>query len=164
MLKNLFIQAIVFILIFNFISLLKEQGMLDGEIITPATKTQFLLPSVTGEFIDISENSKKTVFYFFAPWCQICHLSIDNLQSQYQKNENINVIAVALDYDSKQEVDAFVAKHMLTFPIVYGNHAVKQHFKIKGYPSYYVVDTGNQVLSKSLGYSTELGIYLRTLL
>lgn len=138
--------------------------MLDGEIEQPAVNTEFVLPSVTGEFIDISNNERKTVLYFFAPWCQVCHLSIDNLQTQYQKNEDINVVAIALDYESKSDVDSFVSKHMLTFPIVYGNHAVKQHFNIKGYPSYYVVSENNEILAKSLGYSTELGIYLRTIL
>jgi hypothetical protein len=34
---------------------------------------------------------------------------------------------------------------------------------VQGYPSYYVLDGQNTVVARSLGYSTEIGLYLRTL-
>ena len=122
----------------------------------------FNLPTVTGEVISLSPQ-KKTVIYFFAPWCSICHASIDNLQATYQKNEEINVIAVALDFVDVSEIEDFVAKHQLTFPIAIGNEKVKQAYKVHGYPSYYVINEENTVISKSIGYSTEIGLYLRSL-
>jgi hypothetical protein len=58
---------------------------------------------------------------------------------------------------------AFTSKHQLTFPIALGNEAIKQAFAVSGYPSYYVIDEKNQITAKSMGYSAELGLYLRTL-
>ena len=122
----------------------------------------FVLPTTTGESISLTP-TKKTIVYFFAPWCHVCHASIENLQEIYQENESLNVIAVALDYIEENEIEAFVAQHALTFPVAFGNEEIKKAFKIHAYPSYYVLDEDNTVISKSMGYSTELGLYLRSL-
>lgn len=122
-----------------------------------------ILPTLMGETATLAAQGKITVIYFFAPWCNVCHLSIDNLQNIYLKNQNIDVIAVALDYDNIDEIKEFNKSHQLTFPIALGNSTIKNDFKIAGYPSYYVLDENNKLLSKSMGYSTELGFYLRTM-
>jgi len=115
------------------------------------------------ETVSLNSQGKVTILYFFAPWCQVCHASIDNLQALYQKNEHLEVIAIALDFTSKDEVMAFTSKHQLTFPIALGNEAIKQAFEISGYPSYYVLSEENVIIGKSMGYSSELGLYLRSL-
>ena len=53
--------------------------------------------------------------------------------------------------------------HQLTFPVALGHEGVKKTFKIKGYPSYYVLDEQNTIVSRSMGYSSEIGLYLRLL-
>jgi hypothetical protein len=94
---------------------------------------------------------------------QICHASIGNLQIRYQQDPSLNVIAVALDFTDTNEVLAFTKQHQLTFPIALGNEEIKQSFEITGYPSYYVISEENMIVSKSLGYSSELGLYFRSL-
>ena len=121
------------------------------------------LTTIDNKQLTLTANNKKTLVYFFAPWCSVCHVSIENLQDIYQKNQDVNVIAVALDFVDQEEVNNFVAKHNLTFPVAFGSEAVKQDFKIKGYPSYYVLDEENKVTGRSLGYSSEIGMYLRLL-
>lgn len=108
-------------------------------------------------------SDKKTILYFFAPWCNVCHASIDNLQNIYLKNSDVQVIAIALDFVEESEITQFVADNQLTFPVAFGNEEVKQAFKIQGYPSYYVISEENTVVYRSTGYSTELGLYLRSL-
>ena len=121
------------------------------------------LKTLDNKTIGLTRNNKTTVVYFFAPWCQICHISISNLQAIYEKNEQINVIAVALDYVDKKEVFEFSSQHQLTFPVALGTEQIKTQFKIKGYPSYYVIDEKNTIIAKSMGYSSEIGLLLRTL-
>jgi len=140
--------------------MIKESDMLDNKSNT--STFDFVLPTTVGETVALTSN-QNTVIYFFAPWCQICHASIDNLQSVFQRNQQLNVIAVALDFMDQEEVEKFVAKHQLTFPIAYGNEEVKQAYKIAAYPSYYVINEQNIVIAKSMGYSTEIGLYLRSL-
>ncbi|HCH69538.1 MAG TPA: TlpA family protein disulfide reductase, partial [Colwellia sp.] len=54
-------------------------------------------------------------------------------------------------------------QHKLTFPIALGNEAIKHHFSISSYPSYYVINEENTIIGKSIGYSSELGLYFRSL-
>jgi thiol-disulfide isomerase/thioredoxin len=121
------------------------------------------VPTLMGEKISLNAKGKTTILYFFAPWCQVCHASISNLQTLYQKNEQIEVIAIALDFTDSNEVMKFTRKHQLTFPIALGNEAIKQAFEISGYPSYYVLSKENVIVGKSMGYSSELGLFLRSL-
>jgi thiol-disulfide isomerase/thioredoxin len=121
------------------------------------------VPTIMNETVSLNSQGKTTVIYFFAPWCQICHISIGNLQSLYEKNDNLDVIAVVLDFTNITEVTDFTKEHQLSFPIALGNEQIKQAFSISAYPSYYVISEENSIIGKSLGYSSELGLYLRSL-
>ena len=160
MLKNLSLQIIVFFTIFQLLSWFKTSDMLEIE---STISTIPVLTTTTNESISLSAADKKLVLYFFAPWCSICHASIENLQLLYQQNANIDVIAIALDYTQEQEIIDFAKQHQLTFPIAYGNEQVKQLYKVTAYPSYYVISEDNLIKSKSMGYSTEVGLYIRSL-
>jgi thiol-disulfide isomerase/thioredoxin len=139
----------------------REVDMLStGESLTQQTTP---LKTLDNKTIELNHIKKTTVVYFFAPWCQICHMSISNLQDIYEKNGHINVIAVALDFVDKKEVHEFSSQHQLTFPIALGNEQIKAQFKVKGYPSYYVIDEENTIIAKSMGYSSEIGLLVRTL-
>ena len=160
MFRSIAIQTIIFIGIFNLISWFKASGMLstDSQAIT-----SYQLSTLMGKTIQIKANDKKTLIYFFAPWCQVCHLSIENLQAVYERNQEIDVIAIALDYVDEQAVKDFSRQHQLTFPIALGTEELKKAFKIKGYPSYYVLNEQNTIIARSIGYSSEIGLYLRSL-
>ncbi|PKG80670.1 TlpA family protein disulfide reductase [Colwellia sp. 75C3] len=169
MLRSFSIQAIIFLVAFQLLSFLRETSMLSTN--TPLTEiakaTQAVVidevPTLMGETISLNAQGKTTILYFFAPWCQVCHASIGNLQALFQKNEQLDVIAVAMDFTSSEEVMRFTSQHQLTFPIALGNEAIKQTFEISGYPSYYVLNEENVIIGKSMGYSSELGLYLRSL-
>jgi len=169
LLRSLAIQAIIFLIAFQLLSLFRETSMLatDSSLYELIASHQNInitkVPTLMGDNTSLTANGKTTILYFFAPWCQVCHASIDNLQALYQKNEQLDVIAIALDFTSNQEVMKFTSKHQLTFPIALGNEAIKQAFEISGYPSYYVLSEENVIISKSMGYSSELGLYLRAL-
>jgi len=165
LLRSFAIQALIFFVAFQGISLLRETSMLstDVEITTITSQATRNVPTLMGETIDLASQGKTTVIYFFAPWCQVCHVSIGNVQTLYEKNEHLDVIAVALDYTRIDEVTNFTRQHQLTFPIALGNEAIKHAFSISGYPSYYVISEENTIIGKSMGYSSELGLYLRSL-
>jgi len=163
--RSLAIQVVIFFFIFQAISFFRETSMLstDTEIKAESDISFTQVPTIMGETVSLNSQGKKTVIYFFAPWCQVCHVSIGNLQSLYEKNDHIDVIAVVLDYTSLDEVMDFTKQHQLTFPIALGNEEIKHAFSISGYPSYYVISEENSIIGKSMGYSSELGLYLRSL-
>lgn len=164
-LRSLGIQLLLFVIVFQAISFLRETSMLSTDVDLSAAENQSFthVPTLMGETVSLNSQGKTTVLYFFAPWCQICHMSIDNLQTLYVKNENIEVIAVALDFVDTDEVMDFTKQHQLTFPIALGNEEIKHAFSISGFPSYYVISEENIIVSKSMGYSSALGLYLRSL-
>jgi len=169
LLRSFAIQAVIFLLAFQLLSFLRETSMLarDTPISTIEASYKNLninkVATIMGDKVSLNSQGKTTILYFFAPWCQVCHASISNLQALYQKNEQIEVIAVALDFTNNKEVMKFTSKHQLTFPIALGNEAIKQAFEISGYPSYYVLSKENVIIGKSMGYSSELGLFLRAL-
>jgi thiol-disulfide isomerase/thioredoxin len=140
--------------------MLRETSMLSAsDDVVPVSHQ---LKTIMDKDIVLHADGKKTILYFFAPWCQVCNLSIENLQNVYQKTPNLNVIAVALDFVDADEVKNFTMNHQLTFPVALGNELVKADYKVMGYPSYYVLDEENTIIARSLGYSSEIGLYLRS--
>ncbi|WP_293757554.1 redoxin family protein [uncultured Paraglaciecola sp.] len=144
--------AIVFAL-----SLWQTRNMLDVDSSISVDKQ--LLMGLDGQISALIKPDKVTLIYFFAPWCQVCSLSIGNLT--YLDPEKINIVRVALDYSHVGEVQDFANEQNLTSQIFLGNARLKQQFKIQGYPTYYIVDEHQKVLAKAYGYSTALGLKLR---
>jgi thiol-disulfide isomerase/thioredoxin len=159
--RSAILQLIVFGFIFWGITLWRETSMLEDD--TPVSAKSLHFSTLNGESFQVTNQGDKTVLYFFAPWCQVCNMSIDNLEKLHQEKPELQVIAVALDYESTQSVVDFVQRHQLSFPIVLGTSQHKMAFKISGYPSYYVLNNTFKITGKSLGYSTETGLLLRTL-
>ncbi|WOH38429.1 TlpA disulfide reductase family protein [Thalassotalea fonticola] len=162
--KGFIAQLFIIALVVNLVSMVRETSMLSSW--DKDTAPNFELTGLGEEqtFIYQTPNSKehKTVVYFFAPWCSICRISIQNLQSLYERDNNISVVAVALDFVNKKEVSDFSNKLNLSLPILYGNEEVKQRYQVSAYPSYYVVNYLGEIEHRSMGYSTELGLFLRS--
>jgi thiol-disulfide isomerase/thioredoxin len=150
-------ELTIFAVIFFGIMAWQTKDMLntDGSVSVDAT----VLPTLVGTTMPLAESGKPTLVYFFAPWCSICKLSIGNLEGL--NTDKFNIVTVALDYDSIEAVQGFAQEQGLTVPVLLGTRDLKEKFKIKGYPSYYLLDENKKVVSKSYGYSSTLGMKLR---
>ena len=151
--------------IFTALSTWQEQDMLDSDSAMP-TLSASSLKGTMYQFPEALNKSKKTLVYFFAPWCNICHLSIGNLNILRNQisDEDLSIIIVALDWKSKAEVEEFIADHDLNYPVLLGDEKWQQQYKIKGFPSYYVLNQQGEVLSRSMGYSSSIGMLRRIIL
>lgn len=163
MIRSLLLQSAAFVGIFLLISWFKEIDLLEanGSVTAPA----YTLNNLESQpFTDKSFIGKPTLIYFWAPWCTVCKLSMPNLQDYFEANkESVNVVAIALSYESVLEVEEFVRDKQFTFPVLLGSNQVAQDYKISAFPTYYLLDSEGSVVSKSMGYSTELGMMFRTL-
>jgi len=150
-------DSLLFIVIIAGVMAWQSKDMLstDGSVYI----NQQSLVSLHGKVTPLLSDDKLNLIYFFAPWCQICSLSIGNLD--YLNTDKVNIVVVALDYGAKEEVLKFVQDHAVSSTVLLGQNELKTEFAIQGYPSYYVVDKDHKVLSSSYGYSTALGLKLR---
>ncbi|TDF41401.1 TlpA family protein disulfide reductase [Alteromonadaceae bacterium M269] len=156
-LRSLSKELIIFAVIFFAIMAWQTRDMLatDGSV----QISQKVLPSLKGDTMPLTENGRPTLIYFFAPWCNICKMSIGNLDGI--NTDKFNIVTVALDYNSVEAVEEFAADQSLSVPVLLGTQELKSEFQIKGYPSYYLLDENRKVVSKSYGYSSSLGMKLR---
>jgi len=155
------LQLAVFAVIFIAVTAYQELGMLADNGEQPAP--YFSLPTLENEHKQISLSElagQQTVVYFFAPWCSICKFSMPNLDKLHEQ-QKLNAVAIALDYDSKKAVEAFTQDLDLSMPVLMGNHQIAANFKVKAYPTYYVIDENLKITERSVGYSTELGLRAR---
>ncbi|MEJ2129777.1 MAG: hypothetical protein P8X81_13170, partial [Woeseiaceae bacterium] len=84
-----------------------------------------------------------------------------NRLRNWRDEEDIEVIAVALDWATEDEVREYVERHDLNIPVVLGDANDARRWKVQAFPSYYVLDTEHRVIRRDVGYSTQLGLWLR---
>lgn len=149
-------DLVIFALILFAITSWQARHLLDSDGSVEIDQQQ--LVSLDGKSTSLTEPGKRTLLYFFAPWCNICKLSIGNLE--YLQSEDLNVVRVALDYRSRGEVEDFVIENDVVGDVLLGNNDHKKTFNIPGYPTYYLLDENNKVVASSFGYSTALGLKL----
>jgi len=143
----------------------QEQDMLDSNSTAPVL-TANALDGKVYQFPLADSSNKYTLVYFFAPWCKVCHLSIGNLNIVRNQidEEKLAIIIVAIDWKNKEEVEQYMAEHELDFPVLLGDHQWQQQYKIQGFPSYYILDQQGEILSRSMGYSSSIGMLRRIIL
>ena len=127
-----------------------------------AAAPPFRLQALSGEFVDLADlRGRPTLVYFFAPWCTVCKTSIDNLDDLVDSGAVAWGTAVALDYESAAEVSEFVEETGISLPVLMGDGRTAADWSIRGYPTYYVIDAEGRIHSRSVGYSTKLGMRWR---
>ena len=101
------------------------------------------------------------VVYFFAPWCFYCRTSIDNLDELVASGKLSWARVVALDYESLDEVREFIEETGVDLPVLLGGPQTSSDWGIRGFPTYFVIDGSGKIVSRSVGYSTKIGIQAR---
>lgn len=126
----------------------------------PAPETLLALLDGSG-VASAREEGAAGVVYFFAPWCFYCKSSISNLDELVADGRITWGRAVALDYESPSAVQEFVDETGISLPVLMGTAQTASDWSIRGFPTYYVIDAQGNISSRSVGYSTWLGMWVR---
>ena len=106
---------------------------------------------------------KPAVLYFFAPWCGVCAASSPQLRwFDRWRGEEVQVVLVGLDWSSPAELAEYAARHELQLPVLAAGPQTAADYRIRGYPTYYVLDAEGRVAGRDFGYTTAPGLWLRT--
>jgi peroxiredoxin len=124
----------------------------------------FELVDVAGGRLDLAALAgRPSVLYFFAPWCRVCAVSAPQLRwFDRWFGGSAQVVLVALDYGSVEEVADYARKHRLDMPVLLGHADTAAAYRIRGYPTYYVLDDRGRIASRDFGVSTLAGLWWRT--
>jgi thiol-disulfide isomerase/thioredoxin len=101
------------------------------------------------------------VVYFFAPWCFYCRKSIDNLDELVETGQLAWARVVALEYENLDEVRDFISETGVSLPVILGDRQTTIDWQIRGFPTYFVIDGDGSIVSRSVGYSTKIGLQAR---
>jgi hypothetical protein len=163
-LLRLGLEALVFIAILTGVLAYQSRNLLPTDALPAPTLSAKVL---TGGIIDLqADNAPATLVYFFAPWCKICAASSSNINylRRLRGEEDLRVLMVALDWQSVDEVQGYVDRHEISVPVLLGNRKIASDWNIYAFPTYYVLNSRQQVVRRDLGYSTLAGLWWRTLL
>ena len=101
------------------------------------------------------------VVYFFAPWCFYCRHSIDNLDDLVASGQLAWARVVALEYENLDDVREFINETDVQLPVLLGGPQTTTDWQIRGFPTYFVIDGDGKIVSRSVGYSTKIGLQVR---
>lgn len=122
-----------------------------------------MVSNFAGESSSIPLKGSIAILYFFAPWCGVCRVSMPNLDTVQSYFPGVSILAVALDFETPDEVKKFASDIGVTIPVLLGSESVRNQWNIDAYPSYVVIDADGKIRGSSIGYSSQLGMILRVL-
>ena len=160
-LRSVLINVGLFVAVFVAVTAYQSRNMLDtGDRFAPELRGTTL----DGEPYDLANaGSKPALVYFFAPWCKICAASAGNLNrlSRWRDEGELEIVAVALAWETVEEVRAYAERHELDINVVLGDANVTGNWQIYAFPSYYVLDSEHRITRRDVGYSSQLGLLWR---
>jgi thiol-disulfide isomerase/thioredoxin len=157
-------EVLVFVIVLSGVHLYRTQDMLNAnnEPAPPLTLT-----TLDGAIDGLDESAgRPTLVYFFAPWCHFCAASAHNIRNlrRIRDEEDLNILLVALDWQTADEVREYVTRHELDLPVLLGTRETSRHWGVSVFPTYYILDGKQQVAHRDYGYSTLAGLWLRSML
>jgi len=154
---SLAFDVAILISIFVLISMWQTRNLPDEEH-TPSLELGWL-DDMRADSVMVS--GETGVVYFFAPWCFYCRKSIDNLDDLVASGKLSWARVVALEYENLDDVREFIKETEIDLPVLLGGPQTSQDWQIRGFPTYFVIDGDGKIVSRSVGYSTKIGLQIR---
>ena len=154
---SLAFDVAILISIFVLISMWQTRNLPDDEHIPPLELSW--LDDMRADSVMVS--GETGVVYFFAPWCFYCRKSIDNLDELVASGKLSWARVVALEYESLDDVREFIRETGIDLPVLLGGPQTSKDWQIRVFPTYFVIDGDGKIVSRSVGYSTKIGLQIR---
>ena len=160
--RSMLLNAALIIGVFVAITAYQSRNMLPTD---REAAPGLLAVTLAGSTYDLDDaQGRPALVYFFAPWCKICGASADNLERlhRWQDGDELEIVAVALDWSTAEEVRAYARRHELSMPVLLADANVRRQWQVQAYPSYYVLDSQHRIARRDIGYSSQFGLWWRT--
>ena len=113
---------------------------------TPAAS--FSLQSVDGATVTLdSLRGRPLLVNFWASWCPPCRAELPDLQALWQAREGcLDVVGIAVQSGSAQEVADFARKRGVSYPLLLGDARVAQAWGVEGLPHSTLLDAEGRIV------------------
>ncbi|MBE7410695.1 MAG: TlpA family protein disulfide reductase [Leptospiraceae bacterium] len=150
---KIFGYLIVFLTISIVISFFRGGGKPNLEILGKLSENSILQ----------NDNSLKQVkvWYFWATWCGVCKLNQPFIKSNYSFFKDKIYFLSIEEGESKENLEAYIQKNNIDFPVFQGSPEILKSFEIKGFPTTLFLDKNNQIVFSDSGILNPVSFYLR---
>jgi cytochrome c biogenesis protein CcmG/thiol:disulfide interchange protein DsbE len=117
----------------------------------------FELDTLGNQTVKLSEmRGKIVVINFWATWCEPCKVEMPFFE-KLSRQQPTDLVILAVNFDEPpQKVEQFVEQFQLGFPVLLDPGAMVQElYRIRGYPTTFVVDEAGVVQFHHIGLITE---------
>jgi thiol-disulfide isomerase/thioredoxin len=102
---------------------------------------------------------KPLLVHFWATWCPVCKVEAPNIQAI---SEDYEVLTVAVQSGSKENIQQYLKKHNLSFNVVNDEEGIySRKFNIQVFPTTLIYDKNRNLRFSEVGYTTTAGLYSR---
>ncbi len=107
----------------------------------------FTLNDLEGEPVDLKDFvGKPIIINLWATWCKPCEYEMPGLEEIYRKYRQDGLVVLAIDQtemDDKEEIDAFVEKYELSFPVLLDkdSYVSTTLYGMRGLPMSFFIDS-----------------------
>lgn len=157
--SGLFIAIVLVFFVMNNLNGEPEQGPYPPNYSSKTSNEyvaapDFSLTTTNGKTLRLSEYSGKVVILdFWATWCPPCRKGIpDLIELKSEFGNDLEIIGISVDTDTKSDVIPFMQKMKINYPIVYGEMSVyNQYGGIRNIPTSFVLNKKGEIIAKYVG-------------
>ncbi len=151
-LKELTIGLIAIFILSNIMSYIRKPEL---------NSTQ--LPQVEVTLLDSTsytlQKGKPVVIHFWATWCKVCKLEVDNIERLSKEYE---VLTIAVSSGENAKIKAYLKERGLTFKVVNDVDGTwAKQFKVEVFPTTFIYDGTGELKFTEVGYTTTAGLLAR---